>query len=242
FLKILLKTIERFNWIIHAYCLMDNHYHLLVETPDANLSQGMRQLNGMYTQSFNRAHNRVGHVFQGRYKSVLIQKESHLLEAARYIALNPVRARAVEAPEHWPWSSYLGTAGLRKPHPCLKADWILSQFGRQKRLAQKKYRTFVRAGMGAEPLWKKARGMVALGDEGYLKRIAAYLDKVEPVIEITRAQRYAARPDLNALFSGAANRAKRNRNIALAVRAHGYSQQDVARYLKLHYGVERKIL
>ena len=92
FLDILLKVNKRYNWLCHSYCLMDNHYHAIIETLDGNLSEGMRQLNGIYTQAFNRRHKRVGHVFQGRYKSILIQKESHLLEVCRYVVLNPVRA------------------------------------------------------------------------------------------------------------------------------------------------------
>ena len=111
FLEVLGEVCERFDWVVHAYCLMDNHYHLLVETPNANLAKGMRQLNGVYTQAFNRGHARVGHVFQGRYKAILVQKESYLLELARYIVLNPVRARMVRSAKDWPWSSYRSTAG-----------------------------------------------------------------------------------------------------------------------------------
>lgn len=106
FLEVLSESVDRFNWVIHAYCLMDNHYHLLIETPDGNLSQGMRQLNGVYTQRFNRKHKRVGHVFQGRYKAIIVQKDSYLLELARYIVLNPVRAEMVRTAREWPWSSY----------------------------------------------------------------------------------------------------------------------------------------
>ena len=97
FLVTLEEVCRRFNWVLHTYCLMDNHYHLLIETPESNLSSGMRQLNGVYTQRFNRKHERVGHVFQGRFKSILVQKEYYLLELARYIVLNPVRARMVRS-------------------------------------------------------------------------------------------------------------------------------------------------
>src|SRR5512142_907392 len=97
FLDVLGQVCERFNWTVHAYCLMGNHYHLVLETPDGNLAKGMRQLNGVYTQRFNRQHKRVGHVFQGRYKAILEQKESYLLELARYVVLNPVRARMVRS-------------------------------------------------------------------------------------------------------------------------------------------------
>ena len=99
FLNTLQHVNKRYNWICHAYCLMDNHYHLLIETPDGNLSIGMRQLNGVYTQLFNNLHGRTGHLFQGRYKSILIQKDSHLLEVCRYVVLNPVRAKMAEVPE-----------------------------------------------------------------------------------------------------------------------------------------------
>ncbi len=92
----------RFNWIIHASCLMTNHYHRLVETPDGNLGKGMRELNGVYTPRFSRVYQRVGHVFQGRYKTILVQKEAHLLEVARYVVRNPVRARMVRSAEDYP--------------------------------------------------------------------------------------------------------------------------------------------
>jgi len=108
FLALLGEVCDRFNWAIHAYCLMTNHYHLLVETPDGNLSRGMRQLNGVYTQASNRRRRRVGHVFQGRYKAILVQKEAYLLELSRYVVLNPVRARVVGQAGEWPWSNYRG--------------------------------------------------------------------------------------------------------------------------------------
>jgi len=98
---------------------MDNHDHLIIETPDGNLSKGMRQLNGVYTQMFNMRHKRAGHIFQGRYKAILVQKESHLLTVCRYVVLNPVRAKTVEKPEEWKWSSYRATVGSGKTHPCL---------------------------------------------------------------------------------------------------------------------------
>ena len=88
FIEILSKVVTRSDWICHAYCLMTNHYHLLIETPSPNLSRGMQLLNGIYTQKFNRQHKRSGHVFQGRFKAILVEKESHLLELARYVVLN----------------------------------------------------------------------------------------------------------------------------------------------------------
>jgi len=127
---------------------MDNHYHLLVETPEANLSKGMRQLNGRYTQTFNRTHRRVGHVFQGRYKAILIDRESYLLELSRYIVLNPVRARMVHSAIEWPWSSYRETVGQKVKPNWLNSDWLLAGFGRRKSRAIDAYKQFVREGKG----------------------------------------------------------------------------------------------
>jgi putative transposase len=141
---------------------MNNHYHLIIETPDGNLSPGMRQLNKVYTQLFNKRHNRVGHIFQGRYKAILIRKESHLLEASRYVVLNPARAKAVKDPGEWKWSSYRGTAGKDKPHPCLTKDWISGQFGSKRRQSEKKYREFVMPGIGEEKIWKEVKGQSIL--------------------------------------------------------------------------------
>jgi REP element-mobilizing transposase RayT len=112
FLELLGKTIERFHWACHAYCLMVNHYHLLIETPEANLSKGMHHLNAGFCQAYNRRHDTVGHLLQGRFKAIVVDRESYLLELARYIVLNPVRAGMVDRPEDWPWSSYCATAGL----------------------------------------------------------------------------------------------------------------------------------
>ena len=92
FLVCLGEVILLFGWVCHAYCLMDNHYHLLIETPEGNVSRGMRQLNGVFTQRFNRRHGQVGHLFQGRFKAIVVDRESYLLELCRYVVLNPIRA------------------------------------------------------------------------------------------------------------------------------------------------------
>jgi putative transposase len=137
FLNVLGIVAKRYNWLCHAYCLMDTHYHLLVETPDANLSIGMRQLNGVNTQLYNRKHRRAGHIFQGRYKAIVVDKDHYLLELCRYVVLNPVRARLVELPQHWKWSSYAATAGLKKSQEYLPVDWTLGVFGVNRRKHRK---------------------------------------------------------------------------------------------------------
>lgn len=105
FLLLFAEVCDRYNWVCHAYCLMSNHYHLLIETPDGNLSKGMRQLNGVYSQRYNAKHGLVGHVFQGRYHAVLVDKDAYLKELVRYVVLNPVRAAMVQSVEQWRWSN-----------------------------------------------------------------------------------------------------------------------------------------
>ena len=129
FFDVLAGVWERFNWVVHAYCLMTKHYHLLVDTPDANLAKGMRQLNGVYTRRFNQTYNRSGHVFHGPYKAVLAQKEAYLLEMARCVVLNPVRARMVRTPADWPWSSYRAMIGEELAPEWLETRTILAAFG-----------------------------------------------------------------------------------------------------------------
>jgi len=234
FLQILSAVVDRFSWQCHAYCLMTNHYHLLIETPDANLSQGMRQLNGIYTQWINRKYRRTGHVFQGRFKSVLIEKESHLLEVARYIVLNPVRAKMVRSARDWRWSSYRTTAGEDAVPAFLTVGWLLSQFDSAPSRATAQYREFVRQG-GAAPIWEQLRRGGILGSDDYVERIKPLLDGLSTVVEITKPDRLAGRPTLESLFSGVDDKPTRNDRIYLATRVHGYKLKEVGSFLGLYY-------
>ena len=235
FLEILGKAVNRFNWLCHAYCLMNNHYHLVIETPEANLSKGMRQLNGIYTQVYNRRHRTVGHVFQGRYKAILVQKESHLLEVCRYVVLNPVRAKATQRVEQWNWSSYRATAGLGKSPSWLTVDWLLSQFGKRKYPAARHYRRFVREGISKPSIWEDIQAQVLLGNEEFVEKLKGYVKGYEEIAEIPRSQRYLSRPKLKALFDGKLTKIKRDARIVQAVHRYGYSQREVAEFLNLHY-------
>ena len=244
FLDTLSQVDKRYNWLCHAYCLMNNHYHLIIETPDGNLSAGMRQLNGVYTQAFNRQHNRVGHLFQGRYKGILIQKDSHLLEVCRYVVLNPVRARAVRKPEQWRWSSYQATAGIEKPHPCLSTEWILNQFGSMRSIAEKAYRKFVVDGIKQESIWEAVRAQSILGEEEFTATLTDYLRGKKDIAELPKSQRYIDRPSLEKIFSKNILKdiSKRNRKISEAVRRHGYRQREIADYLEMHFTSISRIL
>lgn len=242
FLDILGDLVERYHLCCHGYCLMDNHYHLLLETPEANLSLGMRQLGGIYTQKFNRRHNRVGHLFQGRYTSIVIEKESHLLELCRYIVLNPVRATMVAQPGDYPWSSYLATAGGTDKPRFLRIDWILAQFGENHMTAQQQYRDFVAAGIGEESPWKNLKGQCLLGGERFLNRLLPQLDQKRGETEIPRRARFVGRPQLTDLFHARQGISERNKAIAMAHLQYGYSQQEIAGQTGLHYSTVSRIV
>ena len=233
FLSTLSGVIVRYGWVCHAYCLMENHYHLLVETPKANLAIGMRQLNGIYTQAFNRRHKRVGHLFQGRYKAILVEKESHLLELCRYVVLNRLRVKGKAKVEHWKWSSYQATAGMVPVPQFLTVDWILSQFGKDRRAALAHYRAFVREGLESRP-WEELTGQIYLGSESFIEEHAQE-NKKHP--EIPRAQLQAARPSLQQIFG------KRGKHaIEAAYTKYGYKMREIAEHLGVHYAtVSRRL-
>jgi putative transposase len=239
FLSVLSHVCERFNWVAHAYCLMSNHYHLLIETPDANLSKGMRQLNGVYTQSFNRKHGRVGHVFQGRYKAILVQKDSYLLELARYIVLNPVRAEMVRTARDWPWSSYRATAGMVDSPTWLHSDWLLSAFSKKRKAAIEGYRAFVKAGKEQPSPWQNLKNQIYLGSEKFVEEMQCKISPDITLDESPVAQRRAVPKSLKYYESRYTNR---NEAIVMAYRGGGYSMKEVGDYFGVHYSRVSRIL
>jgi len=241
FLNILCFVVKRYNWILYAYCLMSNHYHLLIETPDGNLSSGMRQLNGIYTQQFNRRHKRVGHVLQGRYKAILVDKDSYLLELCRYIVLNPVRAGIVRHAGQWKWSSYKSTAGYGKGIPCLAKDWVLLQFSNERAEAKKLYIEFVRAGLKAETPWKEIKGQIYLGSEEFISKIKKFISGKKTIKEIPKAQRYITRPSLEDIFKQKGKREKEKAVYEAHVQ-YGYTLKDIAAFLGVHYATVSRIV
>jgi REP element-mobilizing transposase RayT len=189
FLGVLAEVINRFKWRCHAYCLMGNHYQLLIETPEPNLSKGMRQLNGVYTQRFNRRHGRVGHVFQGRYKAIVVERDSYLKEVARYVVLNPVRAKRVQHPGDWPWSSYAMTAGKAASPVWLSTDWLLGQFGLTAGKNVKCLYTLCRGRpRAAEPLDESPAADLS-GQRGFIERLQSRLPEEKEFSEVPKVQR-----------------------------------------------------
>ena len=227
----LAEVCRRFNWICHAYCQMRHHYHLLIETPDANLSKGMRQLNGVYTQRFNRTHARVGHVFQGRFKAILVHKDSYLLELARYVVLNPLRAKMVRRLERWRWSSFPATCGQAAKPDWLQVDFVLAQFATQRARAIERYVAFVHEGARLPSVWSELQGQIYLGAPAFIEKMQALIDKQPSLMEIPRAQRRAAKRAL-AEFGGAH---ERNEAIALAYLSGQHTMSAVAAHFGVHY-------
>ncbi len=230
---------RRFNWVCHAYCLMSNHYHLLVETPESNLSQGMRQLNGVYTQKFNRFHNRVGHVFQGRFKGILVDKENYLLELSRYIVLNPVRARMVRSARDWKWSSYRMTAGFEVVCPWLNVDWLLSSFSQKRRVACDRYRKFVSEGKGQVSPWEFLQNQVYLGDDQFVEKMQSLIEPERNLAEVPSSQKRAIP---NPIKYYEQNSRSRNEAIYFAFQSGGYSMKELADHFGLHYSSVSKIV
>jgi len=234
FLVLLSDAVKRYGWTCHAYCLMSNHYHLLIETPDANLSRGMQFLNGVYTQWFNRQHKRVGHLLQGRFKGILVEKESHLLELARYIVLNPVRAKMVRSVRDWPWSSYRATSGQVDVPDFLTIDWILSQFDSDRGPAIYAYRKFVRQGRGID-VWEELRAGAFLGTDSFVDQLRPLFKEKPFDPDYRKRERLAARPSLEELFAGVSDKATRNERIYQAVRVHHYTLREVGDFVGLLY-------
>ena len=239
FLDIFASVIEQFNWVCYAYCLMDNHYHLLVQTPDSNLSKGMRQLNGVYTQAYNRKYKKTGHLFQGRYKAILVDEDAYLLELSRYIVLNPIKAGMARQTRHWKWSSYRATTG-REPVPqWLSVDHLLSQFGKQRKTAIRKYEAFVVAGLKNEPIWSELNNQIYLGDSAFIEKVQTHLSVEHKDIQIPKVQKRAKPKSLDYYEKQASNR---NEALVQAYASGGYSYQELGCYFDLHFTTVGRII
>lgn len=205
FFETLQRVVAMFRWRIYAWVLMNNHYHLLIETPEPNLSRGMRQLNGIYTQRFNRRHKRTGHLMQGRFKAILVEKEAHLLELCRYVVLNPVRAGAARSAREWRWSSYRATAGHESAPEWFGTDAVLSLFASRRPLAERRYREFVSDGLRSPYApWQTLTHQILLGGEAFVGKAERWMNGRETLPEIPRRQRMLRRPSLGQIAAAAA--------------------------------------
>jgi REP element-mobilizing transposase RayT len=187
FIRLLGREISQQHWRCYTYCLMGNHYHLVIETPEPNLSRGLKRLHGTYTQWFNRRHHRVGHVLQGRFKSLLVEKENYLQELCRYVVLNPVRAGMVNTVGAWAWSSYRATVGTRAAPDWLDTATVLSLFESNMANARMAYQRFVTEGIHQPSPWKDVTGQIFLGGPDFLERIEQ-LVRGKPVTNVPTVQ------------------------------------------------------
>jgi putative transposase len=239
-LAVLAQAMARFDAQVLAYCLMDNHYHLVLHTRSANLSRLMRHLNGVYTQAFNRRHNLVGHLFQGRFKAILVDRDAYLLEVVRYVELNPVRAAIVSDPLAWPWSSYASHVGQAPTPPWLDSEGLHGfMLGRtvagasDRRRAARAYAQHVADGAGRS-LWETAlRQQVYLGDEAFVEKIQRRADPsakgAATSREVPKAQRLAPRTFQQCLAAAPTREAA----LLMAYRDHGLTMTALAAELGL---------
>jgi REP element-mobilizing transposase RayT len=242
FLDYLGKAHEKFGGLVHAFCLMDNHFHLLFETPRGNLSRIMHFINTSYTVYFNARYSRVGHLFQGRFKAILIEADAYAQEVSRYIHLNPVRAGIVSNPEDYRWSSLGEYSGRRTPNPWLQIGFVLSYFGENPKKSQLGYIGFVRDRVGnpeENPL-KKAGSSLILGSDSFVKKIKAKFHPEKSVSrEIPALKGLNDKPTLQEirdaveLALGQKNRFTRNAAIYLTHAKIDYPVKEIAAFYAL---------
>ncbi|RBP48403.1 transposase [Arenicella xantha] len=239
FLNLFADVCDRYNWVCHSYCLMSNHYHLLIETPDGNLSKGRRQLNGVYSQLYNCRHKLVGHVFQGRYHAILVEKETHLKELARYVVLNPVRAGIVMNVEQWRWSSYRAMIAKTSKPTWLETDWLLSTFHSNRKQAIQAFTKFVAAGKGVRSPLDDRKNPLILGSDEFIETNLARLELPEDLTEFTKAQRTRPAKPVEWYRENASSR---NDAIAIAYQSGRYSMKEIGDCFGLGYSMVSRII
>ena len=206
FLDLLGREIGQHRWICHGYCLLDKQYCLLLETPEANLGRGIGRLNAIYSQWFNRRHGRSGHLFQGRYKAVIIEKSVWLTAVARDLAWAPARAGLVKRPGQWPWSSHRAIGKDRDAPPWLTVDWILGDFAGVPDGTRKAYRDYVADGKDASSPWEQVRAQMYLGSEAFLKEMAEWV-RALPADQVPQEMLRPDRPSRDAIIGAVAQAA-----------------------------------
>jgi putative transposase len=230
FLTRLTVTAARFGVRCRAYCLMVTHFHLLLEPNLFPLSRMMQQLNSSYSQSFNRRHERVGHLLQGRFKSPMIDGDDYLRRVLRYIALNPVRAGLVAHPAEWPWSSYRATAGLETRPSFLTLDRVWRLFDADPSVGQRRYVAFVAGGPPGRT--DRLPGPMADGPEPFLSHLGTILEAHRDEAEVTYAERFACRPSLDRIFECAHDAAALDQRMREAFERHGYTLREIGDFVR----------
>ena len=230
------RVSQRFDWQVWAWCLMDNHYHLLIETRLATLSKGMREVNGVYTQAFNRRHRRVGHVLQGRYRAILVDQDAYLLELARYIVLNPVRAGLVQSAEDYAWSCYQALMGKVPAPEWLAVNDILAMFHSHRGAARRAYARFIRDGIDADDPHDEMQRAGILGGESFMERVLDHVDRQALSPEIVRKDRPAA-----SLETIAQRQQSRDTAIQEAYSTGAYTITEIAEFFGMHRSTASRI-
>jgi putative transposase len=207
FLHFLGIAVARFGWSVTAWVLMTNHYHLVIQTPEPNLSRGMHWLNGTYAGWFNHRHQRSGHLFQGRFKGLLIDKDTYFSEVIRYVALNPVRAGIVDKAEDYRWSSYRATAGLADAPAWLDRAAVLDFFDANHNEAEAQYRDFVSTPKTDEQLWDRLINGIYLGPADWAKRMRTFVESRPRSTDYPKQQRAVGRPKMHEVVAAVARTA-----------------------------------
>lgn len=223
FLSYLESAVKRYGAVIHVWCLMSNHYHLLVETPLGNLSQIMQHINGAYTNYFNTKRKRSGHLFQGRYKGILVEADEYALELSRYIHLNPVRIDIVSEPGDYKWSSFQEYAGEKKTPDWLTTEFILGYFDKSEPAAQKKYSRFVEEMTGKEhesPL-QQIVASTMLGTPEFVAAIQEqHLDGKSPHRNLPALKQLTGKPTIDQILEITGNVFNADEKLATKVAIH----------------------
>jgi len=239
FLEILGDVVKQMQWVCCGYCLMGNHYHLMIQTPFANLSKGMRQLNGTYTQASNRRHRRVGHLFQGRYKSIVVDSDAYLAELVRYVVLNPVRAGMVAEPGAWPWSSLNAMVGNTPAPSWLTVDAVLDHFAGNREAARRRFAAYVLEGMGNKDIWQHLQHQIYLGDDVFIARAQAQAGVQAFDPNVPGVQQ---RPPVAPLEEIAQRYSNRDEAVVVAYSTGEYSYAQIADHFGLHFTTVGRIV